>query len=717
MFDAARNFYSGQVPYRDFFYQYNLATVFLHGATLATLGLNIAALKKITVLFYALIALLIYLSCAIEGYKRSGFLLSIIWMLLSPFHMLAMNGYHAWSTVYMMFACMAGLFFLQLSIRKNQLVFSCIAGVFFCLAFWFKQVAAFQIIGVVLWLGFIVFLCLRSKVYDKKYLMIFVGFSTGGLIAALPFFSYLYAESAIWAWWTSAFEFNRYFSSESQTSGGLVGTLKILFPISKEMGYRSIFWALSPVLLCVVIFQVFVTKESSFNLTKLQKDSVALFAFAGFAGWVEYFPLPHPFHTQIFMAPMFVVIGILLGQKTLSFMAIKKYPIFSIAIIIFIVCGVYEGIRHIDGLNKKKRAYSKDSVAINLNTSFDGLRIFTHEEKSLQQFYKNLIELNSTSNSAEFIPLSVDPIRGLLPGKVNNPSEFKMGVNWTWPNEIVEPGFSEIINKKIILREQPIYADSLIYLPGYIPISLLEMKSPISHVHSLYEPQSQSSPLIVRDKKNSEIVYATDKDFDIRSRKILFDWMPVDIKMDLIPFDGISKGELQDVRNIHIIAIEDGSFPARLSALQLGYLKKVENFYGGNLSSLFIADTNKGGNLRSNISSEDKKNLALFMLSSGKLFVSQNHPLYASTLAIKNSVRPTLVELLIDNDYLKLLWSSKQNNVDIVNSSSKKENAAQTYIAMPHLFHKSEEKYVIIQIEMKNRIIKNFFYSFSNDQK
>ncbi|SMC30083.1 hypothetical protein [Polynucleobacter kasalickyi] len=717
MFDAARNLYSGQTPYKDFFYQYNLGTVLLHSATLGILGLKIVALKQVTVLFFAFIALLIYLSCALEGYRRSGLLLSILWTLLSPFYMPVMNGYHPWSTVYMMFSCMAGLFCLQLAIRKKPIVFSLLAGIFFSLGFWFKQVAAFQVIAVLIWIGLNVGFSFSSKFDRVKYIRIFSGYATGGLLATIPFLGYLYFESAIIDWWKDVFLFNKYFAAESQNASGLKHYFKILFPISRGLGHHSNFWALSPFILIVVTFQVFIFQANFFGLKKLNKEVLGLIVLAAFSGWFGCFPLPHPFHTQLFMAPTFIVIGLLLGKHPLSFKGIKKYLVVFLPVYIFLISAIHENYFQVQGWSNKQHAYNKDSIKVNLNSSFDGLRIDSSTENLLTQFYKNLLELKPSNKSGEFIPLSVDPLRGLLPGKVESPSEFKMGVDWTWPNELVEPGFSDLINSRILLRKQPIYADSLIYIAGYKPTALLEMKSPISNTHMLYQPDLKTSKLGVEHRKKSEILYTTDKDFDIKTRSIYFDWDEGIKSFNLIPFNVLTESEIHEIKNIHVSILHEEDFPQHLSKLQMGYLNKAGKSYSENLPGLYKLDNQEGGILHENISIEDQQKLALFMLSTGKLFANQNRPVYSSTLASNDLNQPMLVGLpLKERTGLQMLWSKDNGSTTNRNDGELfKARSRSIYLAIKPIIKKDKCKFILIQIEMSLGHTKNYYYIFEND--
>ncbi len=713
MFDAARNFYSGQIPYKDFFYQYNLGTLFLHNAALSLLGLKIVSLKKITILFYALIALLIYLSCAIEGYKRSGLLLSILWSLLSPFYMQAMNGYHPWSTVYMMAACMTGLYCLQLANRKNPLVFSFIAGCCFSLSFWFKQVAAYQIIAASVWLVFSIWLSRADKIVQCKYIKIFSGFATGGILTAIPFFGYLYMESVILNWWMDAFVFNKYFSTDSQNASSIGTWLKILFPISRDMGYQSFLWAISPLVLCIVAFQFYFYRRTSFGLSKSEKEILALYILAGFAGWFQFFPLPHQFHTQLFMAPNFIVVGLLLGGQLATWEDLKKNILYYLPIYIFIIFAVYESIRHIDSWYKKRSFFNKHAIQMNLNSTFDGLKIDVMAAERLTQFYRKLVELNDSNKSGEFIPFSVDPIRGLLPGKFDQLSKYKMGVNWTWPNELVEPGFTKKIHDEMQLRSQPIYADSLIYISGYMPVSLLPMSAPISSVHTIYKPMEQKSELLLRDKKSNEILFITDKNLDIKSRNIIFDRDLNKKELLLIPFDGLTESELKSIKNIHVSLIDSKDFPRRLSALQMSYLNKAEKNYSLNLSELFKMDSQGNGVLRSNISKEDEKNLALFMLSTGKLFLGQNHPYHTSTLGYKGIDRPYLVGLSDRSSNIHMLWHDSKSITRNPNQIS--YQPTEIYLLTKPLVNSSGSKFIIIQIELEYDQMRNYFYSFINE--
>jgi ABC-type phosphate transport system substrate-binding protein len=65
--------------------------------------------------------------------------------------------------------------------------------------------------------------------------------------------------------------------------------------------------------------------------------------------------------------------------------------------------------------------------------------------------------------------------------------------------------------------------------------------------------------------------------------------------------------------------------------------KGIADVLSGNIS---LAMVSRG------INEEEVKNLAFFMLSTGKLFVSQNRPVYSSTFELKYQERPFCRRLL-----------------------------------------------------------------------
>ena len=230
MFDAARRMLNGELPFRDFFYQYNLGTVVLHALALKAFGTTIASLKIVTAMAYSLIAVLIYACGVIQGARWWAFGAAVLWSSLSIFHMPSMNGYHAWSTVYMMTSVMGGALFLLLGLRNRPFVWSFLAGICFNLAFWFKQVAGLQILAVLIWIIYNALRPMEEAEKARKFRTIFVGYTLGGLVSAAPLFFYLYEHSIYYNWWQSAFVFNRYFAGSGNSASRLSILRSNVFP-------------------------------------------------------------------------------------------------------------------------------------------------------------------------------------------------------------------------------------------------------------------------------------------------------------------------------------------------------------------------------------------------------------------------------------------------------------------------------------------------------
>jgi hypothetical protein len=292
-----------------------------------------------------------------------------------------------------------------------------------------------------------------------------------------------------------------------------------------------------------------------------------------------------------------------------------------------------------------------------------------------------------------------------------------MGVDWTWPNELVEPGFFDLKNSLINLRQQSVYTDSLIYIAGYMPTALLEMKSPITRTHVLYKPELISSKLEVEYRKKSEILFSTDKDFDIKTRSIFFDWDEEIKSFNLIPFNELTESEINEIKNIHVSIMDEEDFPKYLSELQMGYLMKAGRFYGKTLSELYKLVNHGGGVLRENINIEDQQKLAFFMLSTGKLSPNQHFITYSTTLSSNSSNRPMLVDLSShERTGIQILWTYERGRTRIVNHEGmNRARNPLVYLATTPIIKKDRCKFIIVQIEMSSGHNKKYYYIFDND--
>ena len=712
MFDAARKLYEGNIPYKDFFYQYNLATVLLQAFSLYLFGVKIHSLKLITVIFYSLITVAIYCCCANRGYIRAGIIASILWSFLSPFFFPAMNAYHPWSTVYMMTSCMLGAFFLVALDGERSFFGGVFGGIFFAVAFWFKQVAAIQILATGLWL--VILLVIASKNHRDKCANIkrLIGFLFGGVITCIPFFAYLYLNGAIADWWNCVFSFNKNFANDSTRIVEFLKLLNYFFPRNSELGAAYLF-AYGPIVLLASILIIVINWKKFAKLDYKLVNLPILFSLLSIAGWVEYFPLPHPFHTHLFMAPLFVLMGILCGSRILFSKEIVGRWILMGMIFIFSLMALKEAWDHALGARTKLAVY-QESTIVKKDTVFDGLKILNDQYKSLVNFYENMLLAQGIDRDAELIPMSVDPLRAMLPSPKKVSLDFKMGVNWTWPNEQIEPGFSKRLSNGLFKQRDWVYGDSLIYINGYIPHALLEMPSPITQTHTLYKPIPGQQNLNIYFENNKNILNAK---FDILDKFSRLNTVFRDVNdIVLLPLADINLITIKEIKNIHISYLEMNAIPVALNALEKGYLDKYDYANKTSISSFYYKTQSGLFERRKNLSRDNKRDLALFFLSHGKLFNLQNYPRFNSTLSAREIRKPFLAEISRERESVRIIWPPNPLDILINRQNNYAGNLLYLGIKERAILDKNEDLFALIQFELNNNIALSQYYIFLDDR-
>lgn len=656
MFDAAFRLFNGEVPYRDFYYQYNLGTVLLHAGAIALFGPVVVSLKLVTVLAYSLIAVLVYL-CAVRyvGVVPS-LVVALAWSLLSPFYMPKLTGYHAWSSVYMMASAMLGAYLVLLSFVRASRFLALSGGFFICLAFWFKQVALIQLAGVTALLVAAALLPRSGLGGMGKYRFMVVYFLAGAMLCCLPFCIYLWYQDIWHDWWRSAFVFNGTWALEHRSGANIDRILDTFLHPHREYGYLSLVWAIVPVYLLVSILLVVLAGRFSAWLRSPAKLGWSLLAVLGLSGWIEYFPVPHGFHTQLFVAPIFPLIAIELGHLNSARISPARIPSqyrpLSIAILcLTLALLAHEVTRHIDGLARKLQ---QPWQGIALGSIADGLALLPEEMRSFERFQRSIRQQSEAHPGMLQIPLSVDPLRVLFPYVRSAPGLFKMGVDWSWSNEVVEPGFSSRQREKLKQRRMIVYSDSLLAIPGHIPVSVLEMRSSVSPVHFLYAPSRDPAPL--------------------KEYAVTIDWIgPVQIEdapredesssqfpaFAVIPLPPDAHIPADAIENIHVSALLDRDIPRELSDIQFDWLKlRAAEVGWQEVPSLYEKRPNRH-RLREDISSDEKLLLGRFFLNHGKLIRNLALPYSCSSLHDSPSRRPYLVPRMTnDSNPVTILWGN-----------------------------------------------------------
>lgn len=693
MFDAARRMLNGEIPFRDFFYQYNLGTVLFHVLALKVFGPKIASLKIATAIVYAVIATLVYLCSAVQGARWAGLGWAALWSALSPFYMPALNGFHPWSTVYMMAAVMGGALLLSAAMRGRAGMLAAAAGASLNLAFWFKQVAGLQILVVLGWLISNLWRQPANDPMGQTFRRMLIGYIAGGLVSALPFFGYIAAHDLFVDWWRSAFLFNGFFAATGHSSSGLFAFVRTFIPVSRDLGYWSVLWAiLPPFVLLTAIIRHDVAGTASPAAEDAAGRTLGLYVALGLAGWAEYFPLPHEFHTQLFMAPAFVVLAVWQSRwNSWSDVVARAHPVIAAAFALVLVMTGYEAARHVYGIARKT---AQPTQLLGNGTPVAGLRLAPLYARSFQNFYAKFTAAKRAQGDLPCVPMSVDPLRALLPGDLPERTTFKMGLDWTWPNEIVEPGFNARLLGMITQRKALVYGDSLVAIPGYIPIALLEMPSPMTRSHTLYVPSADPA------YKEPPVIVTHDLLQVVRTvLELPTDDMPILLKLGeaaKVPYD--------DVDQLHVSIIKASDLPARLTRLEYEKFLALIPDQISRSAQLYRLGPSGDYELVQPLSNVQMLMLAQFMLFRGKLFEAQDRPAYFTTLSAAESQHPFLVGANARRE-VGIVWRKS-----ITTLGPEVGPWSTLYLALPPgAIAGTEAAVLYVQLVMKDRTTRDFY--------
>jgi hypothetical protein len=342
-----------------------------------------------------------------------------------------------------------------------------------------------------------------------------------------------------------------------------------------------------------------------------------------------------------------------------------------------------------------------------------GLRLAPDHFLSYNHFYNALVAAQGSAADPQLIPMSVDPLRALLPIVDSVSSDFKMGLNWTFPNEIVEPGFNKRLAMRIAERKSPVYADSLIGIPGYVPVALLGMPSPMTVSHTLYVPSADHQ--VVEPPVyavHNEALILTDYAFPTIERSFL-NTAGVRTNFTFIKLDNLVGIPSEDIGELHVSIVRLVDIPTYLSKFQYErYMKAVPGELAARVAELYERKPNARYELRSQLEHGQTLDIAKLLLSQGKLFEEQNRPLYFTTLGTASNTRPFLAIKSPDEDEMRILWSKPLLN-GRVSAKSKSEKAAGYFLTFPAgVLRLNEESILFVQVVMKDNTTRNFYLHY-----
>lgn len=625
MYDAAFRVFNGEIPYRDFFYQYNLGTLFLHALSIALFGPLVASLKLVTVIAYAAIPALIYLCAVRSAGIAVSFMAALAWALLSPFYFPELSGYHPWSTVYMMASIMLGAYFLIRSFCSHSRMLAGAGGFFIALAFWFKQVALVHYAGALTLLVLTATISADRHPSGRQWAMP-ASFLMGLLMCWLPFGLYL-GYHGLWPeWWQSAFLFNSLWALGQGEGSGFGRMLPLLFHPNHEFGYSSIIWAVLPAyLLAATIIRAFSGTVARW-WSRPGRQGIVLLVLFGFSGWMLYYPVPHSFHTQMFMAPAFSLVAM---EITVLASAMRKdlgqdwtRPLLVAMLSLVLILLVYEAARHAEGLYRKLR---QPWQPVQIGSIADGLFFQPQEWESFSRFHRTIGVLPYFDRPR--VPLSVDPLRVLFPYVRAESTMFRMGVDWSWLTEKAEPGFRERVRASLRERRAIVYTDGALAIPGYVPVAMLAMESRGNPSRMLFVPSRDnglpSSHVSIAELTGPEGLPASVRNEERRRNDMSY-MLIYPVQVPGFPAASISQ--------LHVMYLRDAGIPRVLFPVQFEWLKLLaKDTEWHAIPESYEPDSGRY-RLKSTLAPETRFLLGRFFLSHRQLLDTRESIRYVSTV-------------------------------------------------------------------------------------
>jgi hypothetical protein len=493
MLDAATLFLRGLTPYKDYFFQYNILTIFLHAATLKGAFVeSLYSLKLITFIFYPLIAFLIFLlSKEITKNSLVSIITSIVWLLMTPFLIREVLGFHIWPTVYMICMVLLGLYALIKFNHSKRIMYLILSSLCFALSFWFKQN------GLIYFLLGSVLTLLLTKNWKLFFLYILVG-----VISSAPFLFYFYSSSSIELWFNTVFSFIIKWIPNENQKASLLSLVVNQFPF-KLKPFPQFFWFFFSLFILIQFYNFvckpFLIKVSYTNMLKqfFSISNEKIIVIFSMLSWFFLYPLADFFHCHMFLSLAFPMLAFAINSIFQEYIANRDvFKIFTvknlITIFLFFILTIelcYRGYSYIFKTNLRFNLSNINSYSIEkIFSNF----VFRSDSKHLINFFYSIDESKGVIN------LSKEPIVD----KNKNILSSYMNYYWNYNNEFFNPGYHLFLSKLISRNEFPIVTNHVRYFDCYEYKQGSNYWSSHSTYHSLLEPNNNSC-FIYKEKINS----------------------------------------------------------------------------------------------------------------------------------------------------------------------------------------------------------------------
>lgn len=278
----------GKILFHDTFTQYGALTSIVQAVALHFFGEYLIVIKYLTVCFYGVIAIFLWLFWKKFLPSILTTLSIIIWVGLLGFY--DKFTFLAWSSVYALLCQTVALYLFVLWIQHQRKWMIGAVGILSALAFWFRQPTG------VYFFASVIFFWIITKIKSKKMPSLFL-FYAGFFLIHIVFFLWLIKNNSFSDWWLMSISFANSWQSAVATQYRFpIFQISQLLPLSDSA--LSI-WVLFPV---VVLYQGYnLFRKKRLNIKELQLVATACICFFS---WLQYYPMGDPTHTLWAATPM-----------------------------------------------------------------------------------------------------------------------------------------------------------------------------------------------------------------------------------------------------------------------------------------------------------------------------------------------------------------------------------------------------------------------------
>lgn len=447
MLKPASDIARGQMLFRDTFTQYGALTTILQAWAVAVFGHSLVVINLLTVFFYGLIAVMLWLIWSLFLPSYLATVACIIWLFQAPYHD---PGYAflPWPSVYALFFQLVTLYTLLQFLKTKKAVWQLIAGVAAALTFWCRQPVGFLLVGSIIFY----FIVLRIKKYKVPSIK---PFFISLIITHLIFFVWIITNHAFNDWFYQTIRFPATWAT-SASPEKIILLMNFFYNMFPNSYSPLSIWTLLPlVTLYLGITYVLLKKINKTHAMVLLAVCVNL------ASWLQYHPVNDPRHLYWAAAPMigfalYAALSLDTGKK-------KGFTFLVICLLLFIPDMFY----HARLARRKIRKFWSYPTIVTPKV-LRGMRVSPEEKLFFDDAMKKLKTFKKKHPTSFITTTGRDAMYSLFDG--GNTNCYKFTVEWGWIafDAQLEKEYLKAMKACITKYKPAVFTQKLYYHPeGY----------------------------------------------------------------------------------------------------------------------------------------------------------------------------------------------------------------------------------------------------------